>query len=135
MVSAPNEAAVTCERAAPRSDPPRDWQQVPLRRLGVIRRSDPRPARARAARASVLAIGLPLHHWTRATSELLLAALVGFAAIRLRRLVGGTPRMLMSGAGPLTQLGAVAGGFVLGLGAYLLGAPAILPAGANPSRW
>jgi membrane protease YdiL (CAAX protease family) len=81
-----------------------------------------------------LGIGLPLHHWTRATSELLLAALVGFAAIRLGRLVGGTPRMLMSG-GPLTQLGAVVGGFVLGLGAYLLGAPAILPAGASASRW
>ena len=84
--------------------------------------------------ARVLAAGLPLGRFSEAPNELMVALLVGFAAIRLAPIVGVSVRRFAQARLDRTAAEVVAIGAMLGLGAYLLGAPPLLPAGAGGGR-
>jgi membrane protease YdiL (CAAX protease family) len=92
--------------------------------------------------ARVLAAGLPLGHFSEALGEIMVALPVGYAAIRFARVAGVSLRGLF-GAAALRPRGAralrpevdvpVAGG-LLGVLAYLVGAPSLATSGSPPSR-
>jgi membrane protease YdiL (CAAX protease family) len=84
--------------------------------------------------ARVLAAGLPLGHFSEALNELIVVLPVGFAAVRLAPIVGVSVRSLVQARLDRNGAGTVVIGTVLGLVAYLLGAPPLVPAGAGAGR-
>jgi membrane protease YdiL (CAAX protease family) len=82
----------------------------------------------------VVALGLPLRDGSDAAGLLVVALLVGFVALALAPAVGVIRRTLFAARLPLPHLRAALAGLVLGLAAYLLGAPVLWPAGAAGDR-
>jgi membrane protease YdiL (CAAX protease family) len=99
-------------------------------------------AQSRAARAAILALmlvplnrvvamGLPLGEGSYPAGLLVIALLVGFAALTLAPKVGVIRGTLLRVRSPISHLQAVLAGLVLGLVAYLLGAPVLWSTGAH----
>lgn len=84
--------------------------------------------------ARVLAAGLPLARFSQALNELVVVLPVGFAAIRLAPVAGVSVRSLARVRPDRYFAQALVSGAVLGLIAYLLGAPALAPGGASADR-
>jgi len=82
----------------------------------------------------VVALGLPLRDGSDAAGLLVVALLVGFAALALAPAVGVNRRTLFAVNLPLSHLRAALAGLVLGLVVYLLGAPVLWSAGAAGDR-
>jgi membrane protease YdiL (CAAX protease family) len=111
----------------------------------VIVGSSDRAVQSRAVRAAtrglmlvplsrVVAMGLPLGEGSYQAGLLVTSLLVGFAALTLAPAVGVIRRSLVGLRFPLAHLRAALAGLVLGLVAYLLGAPALWSAGAPSDR-
>jgi membrane protease YdiL (CAAX protease family) len=92
--------------------------------------------------ARLLAAGLPLAHFSQALGELMVALPVGYAAIRFARVVGVSLPGLF-GAAPAQpsrarvlrpEVSVPLAGAVLGLFAYLAGAPALASSESSPGR-
>jgi membrane protease YdiL (CAAX protease family) len=79
----------------------------------------------------VLAIGLPLLDGSQAAGTLVVAVLVGFAALRLAPAGSLTRQAMLAVRAPRTQLRVILAGLALSLVAYLSGAPALWPASAS----
>jgi membrane protease YdiL (CAAX protease family) len=86
------------------------------------------------ALARVIAFGLPLREGSAALDTLVVAVLVGVAAIGIARRVGVSLRSLLSPRLPRLQLGVAIAGLALGLIAFKLGASRLWPAGAHTGR-
>jgi membrane protease YdiL (CAAX protease family) len=92
--------------------------------------------------ARVVAAGLPLAHFSEALGEVMVALPVGYAAIRFAPVVGVSLRGLFSAAPAQPrralflrpEVNVPLAGAVLGLSAYLVGAPALVSSGSPPSR-
>jgi membrane protease YdiL (CAAX protease family) len=84
--------------------------------------------------ARIVVAGVPLGHFSEALGELIVAAPIGFAAVRMAPLAGVDLRALAPARHDRSQAPAVLAGLGLGLIAYLLGAPPLVPAGADVSR-
>lgn len=82
----------------------------------------------------LVALGLPLRDGSDPVGLLVTAILVGIATIALAPEVGVVRRALWGTRVPLWQVGAGVVGLGLGLVAYLLGAPALWPSGADGGR-
>jgi hypothetical protein len=79
----------------------------------------------------VVALGLPLREGSYAAGLLVTAVLVGFAAWALAPTVGVIRRTVLGFRPPIFHLRAALAGLVLGLAAYLLGAPVLWAPGAR----
>jgi membrane protease YdiL (CAAX protease family) len=84
--------------------------------------------------ARVVAAGVPLGHFSQALDEVVLVVPIGFAAVRMAPIVGVDLRAMIVARGERSQAPAVLAGIALGVVAYLLGAPPLLPAGASVAR-
>lgn len=78
----------------------------------------------------VFALGLPSRGWSQAGALLLIAVLVGAAALRMAPMVGVRHRSLLSLRLSSPHALAIGAGLLLGGVAYLAGAPALWPQGA-----
>jgi membrane protease YdiL (CAAX protease family) len=98
-------------------------------RLGSVDTFDPSAAAMRAlalvALVRVVGIGLPLREISDRAADILLAIVIGAAAVRLAPAVGVSLRALLRMRSVLIQVSTAAGGVALGVGAYLVGAPAL----------
>ncbi|MDQ6606086.1 MAG: CPBP family intramembrane metalloprotease [Actinomycetota bacterium] len=91
-------------------------------------------ALAVVALCRVIAIGLPLRDASTALDTLVVALLVAAAALGAARVVAVPIRTLMGWRAPRLQKQAILAGFLLGLAAYLVGAPRLWAAGAPAGR-
>lgn len=82
----------------------------------------------------VASLGLPLRDGSHALGTLVVAALIGGAAIAVAPVVGVPRRILLAAPRPGAQLLTATAGLILGLLAYLLGAPQLWSAGAPMGR-
>ena len=82
----------------------------------------------------VVALGLPMRDWIEPVAILAIALPVGGVALRLAPIVHMRLRRLFSPVFWLTDVYAVVVGGLLGLVAYLAGAPALYPDGADGGR-
>jgi membrane protease YdiL (CAAX protease family) len=78
----------------------------------------------------VCALGLPARGWSEAGTLLLIAVLIGAAALRMAPMVGVPRRSLLRLRLSAPHALAIAAGLLLGGLAYLAGAPALWPQGA-----
>jgi membrane protease YdiL (CAAX protease family) len=78
----------------------------------------------------VFALGLPARGWSQAGALLLIAVLIGAAALRMAPLVGVRRRSLLCARLSLSHVLAIVAGLLLGGLAYLAGSPALWPQGA-----
>ncbi len=99
---------------------------------------DPADAAMRAlavvALCRVIAIGLPLRDASTALATLVVALLVAGATLGTARVVAVPIRAMMKVRAPRLQRQAILAGFVLGLAAYLVGAPRIWAPRASADR-
>lgn len=82
----------------------------------------------------VVALGLPMRDWSDPVAVLAIALPVGFVALRLAPIAGLPLRRLVALQLSLAHVYAASAGAVLGLLAYLAGAPALWPEGAAGDR-
>lgn len=92
--------------------------------------------------ARIVGAGMPVAQVSRALADLMVAVPVGYAALRFAPVVGVSVGALLRGATPTsasrrpsrTDVAVATGGGLLGLIAYLLGAPSLVPAGSSVGR-
>jgi membrane protease YdiL (CAAX protease family) len=84
--------------------------------------------------ARVVALSLPMRHWSDAASVLLIAVGIGAATLQIAPAVGVARRLLVSPRLVPAHLTAAAAGAGLGFVAFLVGAPALWPSGADNGR-
>jgi membrane protease YdiL (CAAX protease family) len=82
----------------------------------------------------VVSIGLPSRDWNEPVAVLAIALPIGFVALALAPTVGVRRRALIAWRVRLAGVYAIFAGIVLGLLAFLAGAPAMWPDGATDSR-
>ncbi|MGN6170091.1 MAG: lysostaphin resistance A-like protein [Solirubrobacteraceae bacterium] len=91
-------------------------------------------ALALVALARVVGFGLPLHDASAAAATLVVAALIGLAAAWAAPSLGVSLSRLMAFRPSADQTGAAVAGLVLGVAAYVVGAPTLWERGAGGSR-
>ena len=106
-----------------RSESPEAW--VTARALQAL---------ALVALARVVAFGLPLHDASAAAGTLAVAVLIGLAAAFAAPTLGASLKGLMAFSPSVDQAYAAAAGLVLGIAAYVVGAPTLWARGAGGSR-
>ena len=107
---------------SPEAPAPIDPADAAMRALAVV------------ALCRVIAIGLPLRDGSAALDTLVVALLVAVATLGTARVVAMPIRAMLASRAPRRQRGTILAGFVLGLAAYLVGAPRLWAPGASTGR-